>query len=85
MIGSNHIKTVIQQGFPKGILNSWIEQDYVAEGPLVAAPDNAMHYRVGAMKSFDPADVTISSMVSDICTRAGLTAGQPAFSAGSSV
>lgn len=78
-IGSSWVQvsnTVADSLYNVGIMNAWIEQDYVAEGPLVAAPDNAMHYRVGAMKSFDPQDVSIASIISDICLRSGLMASQ---------
>lgn len=68
--------TVAASTYAAGIQNAWIEQDYVAEGPLVAAPDGAMHYRVAAMKSFDPADVQVGSIISDLCQTASLTAGQ---------
>jgi hypothetical protein len=60
----------------EGIEDVYIEQDYIVEGPLVASPDAASHYRVAAAKSFDPANVTVGSAVSDICVRAGLTTGQ---------
>lgn len=68
--------TIANSTTAAGIQNAWIEQDYIAEGPLVASPDAAMHYRVAAMKSFDPADVQVGSIISDLCQVAGLTAGQ---------
>jgi hypothetical protein len=68
--------TIAPSSSAHGIMGAWIEQSYIVEGPLIAAPDGLMHYRVGAMKSFDPVDVSAGSMVSDLCQRAGLTAGQ---------
>lgn len=59
-----------------GVENAWIEQDYIVEGPLIAAPDAAAHYRVAATRSFNPLDVTSGSIINDVCQRAGLTAGQ---------
>lgn len=63
-------------GSAAGIYNPWIEQDYIAMGPLFTSVDGAMHFRVGAMKSFDPADVQVGPIISDLCERAGLTSGQ---------
>jgi hypothetical protein len=68
--------TIANSSGSNGIQNAWIEQHYIAEGPLVAAPDAEMHYRVAAMKSFDPADVQVGPIISDLCERAGLTSGQ---------
>mgnify|MGYP000367239801 CR=1 FL=1 len=60
----------------QGVANSWVEADYVVEGPITSGVDALVTYRVAAHKSFDPADVTLASVVSDICLNAGLTAGQ---------
>jgi hypothetical protein len=59
-----------------GVANSWIESDYVLEGPLTSAADSLLSYRVASHKSFDPADVALDTVVSDICLNAGLTSGQ---------
>lgn len=58
------------------VANSWVEADYVVEGPLTSGVDALVTYRVAAHKSFDPADVTLDTVVSDICLSAGLTADQ---------
>lgn len=58
-----------------GIASSYICNDYIVEGPLVAAPDGDCHYRVAATKSFDPADVVLGPVLSDICQRAGAPVG----------
>lgn len=64
--------TVVNSAAADGILNAWVEEDYVVEGPLLAAPDNAMHYRVAPTRAFDPLDVSVRGIVEDICARAGL-------------
>lgn len=58
----------------EGIESPFIEQDYIVEGPVVAAPDNESHYRVAPVKSFDPLDVTVESVITAICEEAGIDA-----------
>jgi len=60
----------------EGIEAPFIEQDYIVEGPSVATPDSAAHYRVAATKSFDPLDISVGSVINAICQLAGLQAGQ---------
>lgn len=73
LIGDNIANTTTPG---EGIENAFVEQDYLVEGPCVAAPDGASHYRVAATKSFDPLDITVGSVINAICQRAGLDPSQ---------
>jgi hypothetical protein len=68
--------TVAASSGAHGFLGAWIDEDHIVAGPLVASPDSAMHYRIAATRAFDPVDVTVSDIVEDICTRAGLASGE---------
>jgi hypothetical protein len=60
----------------QGVANSWAGQDYVVEGPLTSSVDALLTYRVAPHKSFDVSDVTLDTVVSDICINAGLAVDQ---------